>query len=131
MSISIDWQAASGASACRIQTGDAEWFADVGRNFGGSGAHPDPHDLLDSALGACTVLTLELYAKRRGYALQGVRVEITHTEADGVYRLHKHIQLEGDLDEAAREDLLRVAAKCPIHKALLGQFAIESEPVAS
>lgn len=127
MTIAIDWQADSDNSVCSIQFEDTQWFAEIDKKAGGSGKHPSPHELLDSALGACTALTLELYAKRKGYPLTGIHVEIDREESAGVYRLHRRIQLHGELDVAIREDLLRIANKCPIHKALSGRFEIDSE----
>ncbi|MBS1210264.1 MAG: OsmC-like protein [Proteobacteria bacterium] len=129
MTISVDWQADRGESACRIEFEGMEWFADIDQTAGGAGKHPSPHELLDSALGACTALTIQLYAKRKGYPLTGVQVEVDREVAAGVYRLRSRIHLQGELDATIREDLLRVAHKCPIHKALSGQFVIDSELV--
>jgi len=129
MTISVDWQADRGETACSVQFEDMQWFADFDKKTGGAGKHPSPHELLDSALGACTALTIELYAKRKGYPLSGVQVEVDREESAGVYRLQRRIHLQGELDGTIREDLLRVANKCPIHKALSGQFVIDSELV--
>lgn len=129
MTISVDWQADRGDTACDIEFDGLHWISDIDKKSGGSGLHPSPHELLDSALGACTALTLELYAKRKGYALAGIHVEIDREEAGGIYRLIRRIQLHGELDQTTREDLLRIANKCPIHKALSGQFQIDSELV--
>lgn len=127
MTILVDWQAASGSTACNIEFEGLQWISDIDKKSGGSGQHPSPHELLDSALGACTALTLELYAKRKGYALAGIHVEIDREESGGIYRLIRRIQLLGELNQTTREDLLRIANKCPIHKALSGQFQIDSE----
>ncbi|MDR3429563.1 OsmC family protein [Silvimonas sp.] len=129
MIINVNWQAASGESLAHISNGTAQWVADISPAAGGNGKAPDPHDLLDSALGACTVLTLQMYAQRRGYALADIAVSVTRHEEDGVYRLQRQITLGGNLDDAARADLLRVAEKCPIHKALSGRFEIATELV--
>lgn len=126
MSISVQLQ---GDGTCSIQNEDTQWFSEVDKQAGGTGKYPSPHELLDSALGACTALTLQLYAARKKYSLSGVHVEIQRDEAQGVYRMQRRITLTGNLDTATREELLHIANKCPIHKALSGQFQIESQLV--
>ena len=131
MSLTASWSAARHDSACSIRSGSAEWSADIDHEAGGSGLKPSPHDLLDSALAACTALTLQLYARRRGYALEGVDVDVAREEGPASYRLQRRIRLSGPLDAAARAELMRVAEKCPIHKALGKQFTIETEAAAA
>ncbi len=114
----------SGSTAVELAAGTARWKADLEPALGGAGADPTPHQLLDSALAACTVLTLLLYARRKQYPLQGAQVRIEHQEGGGVYRMQRQVQLQGDLDEAQRADLLRVANACPTHKALQNRFEI-------
>lgn len=124
MAIEISWEAASNKTACQIQENGKTWISDIGLESGGSGQYPDPHQMLDSALGACTVLTIQIYAKRKAIPLERVLVSITHIEEAGLYQLQRNIQLKGQFTEAQRDDLLRVANKCPIHKVLSGQFTI-------
>jgi putative redox protein len=126
MKISGSWQASAGSTVTALSSDHASWQADVPVAQGGAGDGPDPHDLLDSALVACTILTLQIYAKRRGYPLAGVRVEVEHNETPGLYRMQRAVHLEGDLTAAMREDLMRVANKCPIHKVLSGKIEIET-----
>lgn len=86
---------------------------------GGEDSGPDPHDLYDSALGACKALTMLWYAKRKGLALQDIEVIVTRDasqERQGVYRLAAAVRLSGDLTEAQRQELVNVANKCPVHK---------------
>jgi len=120
-------KAASGKLQQEIRHGNIIWHADVPEALGGDELAPDPHELLDSALGACTALTVTLYARRKGMALQDVIVHLDRQEADGVYRLQRRIELVGELSEAERARLLEIANKCPIHKALLGRFEIATE----
>jgi putative redox protein len=87
---------------------------------------PNPHALLDAALGACTALTLKLYAERKGWPLENANVRIRHEETPGHYRLHRDITLLGDLDAEQRERLLEIANKCPIHRVLSGEITIET-----
>lgn len=124
MAIEISWEASSNQTACQIAENGKTWLSDIGPDSGGSGLYPDPHQMLDSALGACTVLTIQIYAKRKAIPLDSVLVSIMHLEETGIYQLQRNIQLKGQLTEAQRSDLLRVANKCPIHKVLSGQLTI-------
>lgn len=101
-------------------------LTDVDEASGGDDLAPDPHDLLDSALGACTALTLKLYAARKEWPLENADVVITHEESPGHYRLHRSITLQGKLSEEQRQQLLAIANKCPIHRVLTGEIAIET-----
>jgi putative redox protein len=87
---------------------------------------PNPHALLDAALGACTALTLKLYAERKGWPLENADVRIRHEEQPGHYTLHREITLLGDLDAEQRERLLEIANKCPIHRVLTGEISIDT-----
>lgn len=117
----------AGSTHVELQAGTARWRADLDVSAGGAGADPSPHELLDSALAACTMLTLQLYAKRKQYPLADVQVRIEREEGGGVYRMKRHVTVGGALDDAQRADLLRVANACPIHKALHGRFEIETD----
>lgn len=99
-------------------------MTDVSGEEGGDGLAPDPHELLDAALGACTALTLKLYAARKGWPLQNADVVITHEESPGHYRLNRTVTLHGDLLPEQRERLLEIANKCPIHRVLTGEISI-------
>ncbi len=104
---------------------------DLAAADGGEDAGPDPHDLYDAALGACKALTTVWYARRRGIPVEGVEVEVTRDasrESGGVYRLSTSLTLTGPLSDAQRADLLRVAAKCPVHK-LMTAVVTEVETV--
>ena len=103
----------------RISIGPHILHSDVSVELGGEGSAPEPHDLFDAALGACKALTLALYAKQRGLPLEGLDVKLNRDdsqERQGIYRLDVELTLHGALDDAQRQQLLRVADKCPIHK---------------
>ena len=115
-----------------LSNGRHVWNADVDKTLGSDDRAPDPHDLLDSALAACTALTLELYIRRRQLAVTDLRVEISHVEgktAEGVttYELQRRVFIDGPLAESDRQRLLEIAAKCPIHKLLEGEIHIQTE----
>ena len=86
---------------------------------GGDDLGPTPHDVYDSALGACKALTMLWYARRRQIPLEDVRVSVERDdsqERSGTYRLKVQLELGGALSDAQRQELLRVADKCPVHK---------------
>ena len=86
---------------------------------GGTDAGPEPHDLYDAALAACKAITMLLYAQRRGIPVEDIQVDVDRDasqERQGSYRLAAKLQVSGDLSDAQRDELLRVAGKCPVHK---------------
>jgi putative redox protein len=115
-----------------LTNGRHAWSADVGKLLGGQDAAPDPHDLLDSALAACTALTLELYIRRKQLKVTDLKVSIEHVEgkaADGRvrYELKRVIDVQGELSPDERQRLLEIAGKCPIHRILEGEVHVLSE----
>jgi len=109
-----------------VQVGANSFYADEAEPVGDGGG-PNPHELLDSALGVCTAMTVMLVAQRKQWPLQDVRVEISHEESDTEYKLARRVELVGQLTEEQRQYLLGIANKCPIHKALHKKFEIATE----
>jgi len=112
-----------------LTNGRHAWTSDVGKLLGSNDAAPDAHDLLDSALAACTALTLELYIRRKQMAVRDLRVEITHEESKGDdgrvrYALQRTLHVDGDLSDDERARLVEIAGKCPVHRILTGQIDI-------
>jgi putative redox protein len=102
-----------------IHIGRHNLTSDLSVEEGGGGTGPNPHDLYDAALGACTALTVLWYAKRKDIPVEGLEVSVqrdTSQERAGIYRLSAALALTGDLSAAQREELRRAAQKCPIHK---------------
>lgn len=102
-----------------IEIGEHLLHTDVPESFGGNASGPEPHDLFDAALGACKALTLMLYAKQRSLPLESLDVRVARDdsqERQGTYRLAVELDLHGELDDEQRQQLLRIADKCPIHK---------------
>ena len=98
---------------------------------GGKDEGPSPHDLYDAALASCKALTVLLYARRKGMALEDIEVLVDRDdsqERQGTYRLKTSLRLVGNLDEAQRAELLRVAGKCPVHR-LMSEVKTEIETV--
>lgn len=103
----------------QIHIGRSSLAADGSVEEGGEGSGPSPHDLYDAALGACKALTVLWYAKRKGIPVEGIEVSVERDasqERSGIYRLSAQLSLTGNLTASQREDLLRVAQKCPVHK---------------
>jgi putative redox protein len=114
-----------------LDNGRHAWITDmpVGAVPGSPPVGPDPHDLLDAALAACTTLTLELYIRRKQLPVTDLAVTIEHVEekaADGrvLYRLQRRIAITGELADADRQRLMEIADRCPIHRILTGQIEI-------
>ena len=102
-----------------IEIGEHQLHTDVPQALGGDASAPDPHDLFDAALGACKALTLMIYAKQRGLPLESLDVRVARDdsqERQGTYRLAVELDLHGALDDEQRQQLLRIADKCPVHK---------------
>ena len=114
----------TGKLAYTVVVGRNAFTADVSEGLGGDDLGPDPHDLLDASLAACTSLTVQMVAARKKLPLDDVQVTITHVEADGVYTLNRQVRLVGKLSDEQRGYLLGIAEKCPIHKALHGRFEV-------
>jgi uncharacterized OsmC-like protein/alpha/beta superfamily hydrolase len=121
-----------------IHAGPHEILADEPKSVGGDETGPTPYGLLLSALGACTSMTLQMYAARKGLDLRDVRVDLTHdkihasdceaceTESGKIDRIAREIVLVGDLSVEERARLIEIADKCPVHKTLHSEVLIET-----
>ena len=113
-----------------ITAGSHKFYADEPREVGGSESGPDPYSLLLAALGACTSMTLQMYARHKQWPLEKVEVSLRHTRIHAedceecntkegkIERIERYISLTGPLSEEQRARLFEVARRCPVHKTL-------------
>lgn len=106
---------------------------------GGTNQGQTPYELLLGALGSCTAMTVMMYARRKGWPLEGVRVELDHErvhaqdcedceERDAYLdRFWKRVTVRGPLDAEQVERLHEISRRCPVHRTLMGQIQIEDE----
>jgi putative redox protein len=117
-----------------VSAAGASFLADEPLEAGGLGSGPNPYGLLCAALGACTSMTVRLYAERKGWPLRRVTVRVLHARGpDGHDRFAREVTLEGALDEAQRRRLLEVAERCPVHRTLehgAEIFTVPAQPPA-
>ncbi len=116
-----------------INTGNHSFLADAPKSVGGAEAAPDPHELLLGALGACTSITMQMYAKRKGWDLQEVTVDLSEEKVDDtdhpgqtIAKIKRNIKVTGNLAADQIESLKTIADKCPIHKLLSGPKQINT-----
>lgn len=122
-----------------VRVGRHALASDEPVSAGGTDAGPTPYDLLLAALGTCTSMTLGLYARRKGWPLEAVRVRLRHSrvhasdcancESDPnavIDRIDREIEMVGPLDAAQRARLLEIADRCPVHRTLVSEVEIRT-----
>ena len=126
-----------GSFRTEVEAGPHRWVLDEPADAGGNGEGPTPYDMLAAALGGCTAMTLNFYAKREKLPLEGVDVTVTHdrqhakdcadcaTQAGYIHRFKVEIRLLGPLDEEQRQKLLTIAGRCPVAKTLTAEMRVD------
>jgi uncharacterized OsmC-like protein/pimeloyl-ACP methyl ester carboxylesterase len=121
-----------------IRAGNHSLLADEPESVGGLDLGPTPYDLLTAALGACTGMTLRMYADHKKWNLNEVKVHLTHSkdyvkdsghpmeEGSQIDHIERLIEVDGDLDESQRARLLEIADKCPVHRTLHSEIRIRT-----
>ncbi len=125
----VETQFGSGAYDQSITLGSHHLMSDVDASKGGGDNGPSPHEYLAAALASCTGMTLKMYASRKSWGLENAIVTVNISRADEVERFTRTISLVGDLDAEQVARLLDIAEKCPVHKALIGTIAIDTQLV--
>jgi putative redox protein len=110
--------------------------ADEPETHGGSGQGPSPYDFLQAALGSCTTMTVQMYARRKQWPLEAAVVRLLHEKVHAddcvnceerdrkIDRFERELDLIGPLSEEQRRRLLEIAEKCPVHRTLKGSSII-------
>ena len=132
-------EAHAGKFTQRIIAGRHSLIADEPVSYGGSDSGPTPYDLLTAALGACTSMTIRLYAESKKLELEHVAVRLKHSKVHAedciacdaketrMDRIEREIELTGRLDDAQRKRLLEIADRCPVHRTLETGVAISTQ----
>ncbi|WP_299785516.1 bifunctional alpha/beta hydrolase/OsmC family protein [uncultured Marivita sp.] len=122
-----------------VQAGPRHLVADEPLAYGGTNRGPSPYGLLAAGLGACTSMTLRMYARRKGWPMQHVSVDVSHDKVHAqdastpttanIDLFRRRITVTGDLNAEQRRKLLEIADKCPVHKTLEASSRVETELV--
>ena len=124
-----------------ISVGRHRLRADEPTSAGGQDAAPTPYELLLAALGACKAMTVRMYAKRKGWPLQGVQLNLSHGKVHAedcancenpksmIDRIYREIEFIGVLDAEQRSRLLEIADHCPVHRTLSAKIDIKTTAV--
>ena len=129
--------------AVELRSADHVWYADEPTDVGGTDTGPDPYELLLSAVGACTCITLSMYCKRKGWDLHSVSAHYEHDKvhaqdcddcedeehAGVIDRIRSQIFVEGTFDEGQRAKLSDIAVRCPTHRTVTGGAVFTTEMV--
>src|SRR5882672_10601709 len=102
-------------------------IADEPEEVGGGNLGPGPGEFLMVSLASCTAITVRMYADRKQWPLEKIRVEVTSEKIEKTTLLIRHVYLEGALDELQRARLLQIANACPVHKTLTNPIEIKTE----
>ncbi|MEL6963501.1 MAG: bifunctional alpha/beta hydrolase/OsmC family protein [Pseudomonadota bacterium] len=121
-----------------VRAGSHHLVADEPKSFGGDDRGAGPYDYLLAGLGACTSMTVRMYADRKGWPVERMIIGLSHakvhaedcadceTQGGKIDEIVRTIQIDGDLDEEQRARLLEIADKCPVHRTLTHEVKIRS-----
>jgi uncharacterized OsmC-like protein/alpha/beta superfamily hydrolase len=134
-------EAGDGKYAQTVNVGRHWLRADEPPSIGGDDSGPSPYQLLSAALGACTTMTMRMYANKKELPLDKVTVTVKHnkihaedcveceTRVGKIDKIEREIHIEGDLTDEQRNNLMRIADRCPVHRTLHSEVVITSRLV--
>jgi putative redox protein len=126
-----------------VSVGPHTLQADEPTDYGGNDLGPNPYEYLLAALGACTSMTVQMYAERKGWPLRGVQLSLAYarvhaedcaeceTKVGMVDRIDLEIAFSGDLTDEQQRKLLEIANKCPVHRTLVSQAHIATRLIVA
>lgn len=124
---------------CRVRAGKHDWLADEPERMQGKDLGPDPYAHLCAALGTCTVMTLNMYARHKDLPVTEVQCQVTHdrihasdcedcVQSDGkIDILDRRIHISGELSDEQLKRMLEIADRCPVHRTLENEIKVRSE----
>lgn len=102
-------------------------ISDVKKELGGGDHGLNPHEILEASLGACTAITILMYANRKQISLEDVQVEVQVLSEGSESVINRKIKLIGNLSDEQRKRLMEIADLCPIHKLLKSNITIQNQ----
>jgi putative redox protein len=115
------------------------WVGDEPADKGGADAGPSPFEMLLSSVGACVAITVQMYAGRKGWPLEGVAIDLEHSkiqaadcddcesETGKISEIKLRLALEGELSEEQKERIFQIAGRCPVKRSLESEIKFRSE----
>ena len=116
----------AGRFQAEVRVGRTHFLVDEPVEVGGLGSGPSPFELVSAGLGACTAMTLRMYAERKGLPLGLVSVAVSHRRVEGAERFERTVSLGGDLTMDQVQRLMEIADRCPVHRVLEPGATIET-----
>lgn len=113
--------------AVTLETAGHELTADEPASNGGANVGPAPYDLLLASLGACTAITLRMYADRKGWNMESVHVDLHYTREGDAEKIKRRLHLLGPLDEEQRKRIAEIAERTPVTLTLKRSMPIMTE----
>jgi putative redox protein len=113
--------------AVALTAGHHSWIADESQRLGGQDAGPAPYDLLLAGLGACTAITLRMYAKRKQWTVRSVVVDLRFVREGQDARIERDISIDGDVTDEQRARMLEIAEKTPVTLTIKGGTPIQTQ----
>lgn len=131
---------ANGPYQNEVLIGGRKFYSDEPKSLGGADTGPDPYAWVTAGLGACTSITMRMYANRKKWPVERLSVRLEHEKKhaedcidcgprDRIDVFTRYIEIEGNLDEDQRARMLEIADKCPVHRTLENGAKVETHLV--